>query len=260
MGMLHRRLFLDIAKDKWKKPILEIINESEEPVGSWFIVNAFTERGIEVSSATIGRELNQLEVLGYVEKHGFKGRSITTLGKQVVDAANNSLELDYYKKSLDDLINSDVLENFLMVLEARLAIERQTARLAAQRITDAELDELESCLRNQHSHSIDHQSIANDDIAFHGGIAKASKNKALFSLYMMLSAMGQQSQLFEQLRYRVGDNYSNFHGRILTALQSRNADEAEQCMIDHITKLTRDVDQYWNEYQRTKNESDGRVL
>jgi transcriptional regulator of heat shock response len=251
---------LDIAKDKWKKPILEIINESEGPVGSWYIVNAFTERGVEVSSATIGRELNQLEVLGYLEKHGFKGRSITTLGKQVIEAANTRVELDYYRKSLDDLINSDVLENFLMVLEARLAIERQTARLAAQRVTDNELDQLESCLRNQQSHTKDHQSIANDDISFHSSIAKASKNKALFSLYMMLSAMGQQSQLFEELRHRVGDNYSNYHGRILAALQSRNADEAEQCMIDHITKLINDVNQYWHEYQAHRKEDPSRPL
>ncbi len=259
-GCLASGGLVDIASDKWKKPILEIINESESPVGSWYIVNTFTERGIEVSSATVGRELNQLEVLGYVEKHGFKGRSITTLGKQVIEAANTKVELDFYKKSLDELINSDVLENFLMVLEARLAIERQTARLAALRITDEELDQLEFCLKNQQNHSKDHQSIANDDISFHSTIAKASKNKALFSLYMMLSAMGQQSQLFEELRHRVGDNYSNYHGRILSALQSRNPEEAEQCMIDHISKLTRDVNQYWHEYQKNRNSDDKRLL
>ena len=251
---------MDIAKEKWKKPILEIIHESLDPVGSWYIVNAFNDRGVQVSSATIGRELNQLEMLGYVQKHGFKGRSITVLGKQVIEAANASMELDYYKKSLDELINSDILENFLMVLEARLAIERQTARLAAQRITDEELAELRSCLQNQKMRSKDHQSIANDDIAFHSGIAKASKNQALFSLYMMLSAMGQQSQLFEQLRFRIGDNYSDFHGQILTALEARDPDAAEQRMLNHISRLTQDVNQYWDEYQKTRKENDGRVL
>ena len=251
---------MDITKDKWKKPILEIINESEDPVGSWYIVNAFTEKGVEVSSATVGRELNQLEVLGYVEKHGFKGRSITALGRRVIEAANTTLEIDYYKKSLDDLINSNVLENFLMVLEARMAIERQTARLAAERITDDELSELERCLENQQNHSKDHQSIANDDISFHSSIAKASKNQALFSLYMMLSTMGQQSQLFEELRHRVGDNYSNFHERILKALQAHNQVMAEQCMVDHISKLIFDVKQYWNEYKKKRGNLGERVL
>ena len=251
---------MNITQDKWKKTILEIINEAEGPVGSWYIVNEFTERGIEVSSATVGRELNQLEVLGYLEKHGYKGRSITSLGKRVIEVANTSLELDYYKKSLDDLINSNVLDNFLMVLEARLAIERQTARLAAERMTDEELVELEQVLLRQQNHSKDHQSIANDDISFHSTIAKASKNKALYSLYMMLSSMGQQSQLFEELRHRVGDNYSNFHGRIYAALQSRDSDYAEQCMIDHITKLITDVKQYWSEYKKHHDEGNGRLL
>lgn len=251
---------MDIAKDKWKKPILEIISKSSDPVGSWYIVNAFKERGIEVSSATIGRELNQLEVLGYVEKHGFKGRLITPLGLQVVEAANTSMQLDYYKKSLDELINSDILTNFLMVLEARLAIERQTARLAAQRITEDELKELRTILKKQLLRSKDRQSIANDDIAFHSGIAKASKNKALFSLYMMLSTMGQQSQLFEQLRHQVGDNYSNFHEQILSAFESGDPDAAEKSMLDHISKLTQDVNQYWDEFQKLKKKDDGRML
>ncbi len=251
---------MNIAKDKWKKPILEIINESPEPVGSWHIVNVFNDRGVVVSSATVGRELNQLEMLGYVEKHGFKGRSITDLGRQVIEVANTSLELDYYKQSLDELINSDLLENFEMVLEARLAIERETSRLAAKKITAEELEKLDEIVRNQEFHSRDHQSIANDDIAFHSGIAAASKNQALFSLYMMLSTMGQQSQLFEQLRYRVGDNYSNFHERILRALHERDADEAERSMIDHISRLISDVKQYWSEYQKIRDSGKTGIL
>lgn len=249
---------LDIAKDKWKKPILEIINESTEPVGSWYIVNAFNEQGIEVSSATIGRELNQLEMLGLLEKHGFKGRLVTKLGKKVIEDANTTLELDYYKNSLDEMINSDVLENFLMVLEARLAIERQTSRLAAQRINEEELAELKKCFENQQEHSRDHKSIANDDIAFHSGIAKASKNRALFSLYMMLSSMGQQSELFEQLRFKVGDSYSNYHQSILEALEERDPDKAELSMVNHIGKLTNDVNLYWHEYQQNRKRTDKR--
>lgn len=251
---------MDISKDKWKKLILEVLNESDEPVGSWYIVNVFNERGIDVSSATIGRELNQLEMLGYVEKHGFKGRSITLLGKQLIEVTKTTLQLDYYKKSLEMLITSDVLENFLMVLEARLAIERQTARLAATRITEKELNELENRLKEQMSHSKDHISIAQDDIAFHSMIAKASKNKALFSLYMILSSMGQQSQLFEELRMRVKDNYSPFHQHIFNAIRDRKPDEAEQCMVDHISKLIVDVNTYWDEYQKNRKESDGRIL
>lgn len=248
---------MEIAKDKWKKPILELIGNSKEPVGSWYIVNNFKKNGIEVSSATVGRELNELETLGYVEKIGFKGRLITPLGKKIIDDANTTLELDYYKNSLESLLSSHVLENFIMVLEARSAIERQTARLAAERITDEELAELKRCYANQQMHSSDRQSIAKDDIAFHSCIAKASKNKALVSLYMMLSTMGQQSELFEQLRHRVGDNYRTYHLSILEAIEKHDPDLAEESMMDHLQKLTRDVNQYWNEYMCKRKDSDG---
>ncbi|MHC1692300.1 MAG: FCD domain-containing protein [Sphaerochaetaceae bacterium] len=241
---------MDISSGKWKKPIMEIVNNAPGPVGSWYIVNEFRLRGVDVSSATIGRELNQLEVLGYMLKDGFKGRVITQAGKAYLAAMNSNIELEFYKKSLDDLINSDILENFLMVLEARLAIERQTARLAAQRISDSELKELRSIVENQKKHAQGNVSIANDDIAFHSGIAKASQNKALFSLYMMLSSMGQQSELFEELRSRVGDFYSTYHQDIMEALEARDPDKAEEMMVRHIGKLTGDVDQYWDEYQK----------
>jgi len=94
-------------------------------------------------------------------------------------------------------------------------------------------------------------------VAFHSCIARASKNKALFSLYMMLSTMGQQSELFEQLRHRVGDNYRTYHLSILEAIEAHDSDEAENCMMNHIMKLTRDVNQYWNEYMSNRKDSDG---
>lgn len=246
---------MDIAKDKWKKPILEIINGSEEPVGSWFIVSEFKKQDIEVSSATVGRELNELETLGFVERVGFKGRVITAMGRRVIEEIRATQTLDYYRNSLDALINSDVMENFLQVLEARQTIERQTARLAAERISEEGLAELIERYERQQDHERDNLSIAADDIAFHGCIARHSGNKALYSLYMMLSAMGQQSELFEQLRHRVGDNYTPHHGRVLEAIKARDPDKAEEAMNHHIKRLMEDVNHYWSEYIKLKHDS-----
>ena len=235
---------MEIKQGKWKKLILEIINNSDEPVGSWSIVNTLKEQGIEVSSATIGRELNQLEMMGLVEKNKFKGRSITPAGREKIQETNNSLELEYHRDKLSELINSDVLENFLMVLDARIAIERQTAILAAQKITESEIEELQECLDTQFRHAKENISIADDDIAFHKGIAKASKNKALLSLYIMLSTMGQQSEMFEHIRKQVGDSYTSLHLKIFEAIKERNPEKAEKFMLMHLDQLKIDIDSY----------------
>ena len=237
---------VDLSKDKWKKLILEIIEKSSEPVGSWYIVNELKKDGVEVSSATIGRELNQLEMLGYVEKQSYKGRLITESGRRVINEVNNSLEIDYYRNNLEEIISNNILENFLMVLEAREAIERLTTHLAAERITDEELEELGKCVTLQKKHIDENKSITKDDIHFHSSIAKASKNEVLFSLYMILANMGQQSELFEHMRFKVGDFYSDTHKKILDALNDRDPERAEKYMLEHINRLKDDVKKYWS--------------
>jgi DNA-binding FadR family transcriptional regulator len=189
--------------------------------------------------------------MGYLEKQSYRGRTITPAGQAVILQANSLQELDFYKSNLDEVISSNVLENYLMVLEARQAIERESARLAAQRITDKELESLSQCLENQEEQIKNHKSIASVDVAFHSGIAKASKNEVLFSLYRIISTMGQQSPLFEKLRQRVGDSYSDFHQKILKALRDRDPVKAEEYMMLHISRLKDDVNRYWHEYNLT---------
>jgi len=232
--------------------ILEIIAKTSEPIGSWYIVNEFEELGVTISSATIGRLLNQLEKRGYLEKHGIKGRTITKLGKETIETEHKTLKLEQHKKTLDDLINSNVLHKFLMVLEARKAIERTTARLAAEHISNEELDRLKINIEKQQSDYEDNNSIAQDDIDFHRTIALASRNEALYSLYMMLSLMGQQSELFEELRKRVNRHYMSAHKAIYAALKEHSPEKAELSIVRHLDQLALDVDTYWNDFKENK--------
>ena len=230
--------------------ILEIIAKVSNPIGSWYIVNEFEELGITISSATIGRLLNQLEKRGYLEKHGIKGRTITKLGKETIKSEYKSLKLEEHKKTLDDLINSNVLHKFLMVLEARKAIERTTARLAAEHISNEELNKLKINIEKQQSDYEDNNSIAQDDIDFHRTIALASGNEALYSLYMMLSLMGQQSELFEELRKRVNRHYMSAHKAIYDALKEHSPEKAELSIVKHLDQLALDVNTYWNDFDQ----------
>ncbi|NLJ47510.1 MAG: FadR family transcriptional regulator, partial [Treponema sp.] len=90
------------------------------------------------------------------------------------------------------------------------------------------------------------ESIADIDIAFHRGIATASRNSALLALYGILSTMGQQSELFEYVRSRVNAPYRPAHRAILDAICSHDPDEAERNMIRHMDALIEDVTKYWD--------------
>jgi len=227
--------------------VLECISSSETPIGSWFLVEKLEEKGIKVSSATIGRILANLERYGYVEKEKYKGRTITEKGIDAIEKAKTIKKINYHKNQLDKIITTDVLEKYMMVLQARLAIERETAKLAAQNITEEEIKHLEEILKQQEEDYKAGKSIADDDINFHKAIAKASRNEVFEALYNIISTYKQQSTLFERIRRQVKSPYNVAHRKIFNAIKNHNDIEAEKYMIEHMENLMEDVARYWDE-------------
>jgi len=237
--------------------VLECVRDADEPMGSWALVDSLEAHGHKVSSASIGRMLYRLERLGYVEGQSNKGRVITKEGVRAIEHHKARSSLDTHRRRLETLINSKVLEEYLMVLQARRAIERETARLAAENVTEAQLQELRRILEDQEAKARRGESIADVDVAFHREIAKASHNSALQALYEILATMGQQSELFEFLRSQVDASYRQAHRSVFTALTEHDADEAERCIIRHMDSLIEDVTKYWDRYTDESEEGRG---
>jgi len=229
--------------------VLECIRDAVEPIGSWNLVEEMERRGCKSSSASIGRILYRLESIGYVESMTNKGRILTKDGRRAIQNAKAYKSIAKHREQLEKLIDSRILDEFIMVLQARKAIERETVRLAAENISESKLSNLESILHEQELKASRGESIAEVDIAFHREIAEASTNSALLALYGILSMMGQQSELFEFMRSRVGSNYRTAHRSILEALKAHDPDRAEQCISGHLDGLIEDVKKYWEHYR-----------
>ena len=229
--------------------VLDCIRDSVEPIGSWYLVERLEERNVSISSASIGRVLHRLETLGYVGKEKSKGRIILPSGSEALRRAKMRQAIDVHKECLDRMINSKVLEDYVMVLEARSAIERTTARLAAENITESEILKIESILQEQELRAARGESISEIDIEFHKGVAHASRNTVLVSLYAIISTMGQQTKLFEYLRSRVESPYRISHRQIFEAIRAHDPDEAERRMLRHMECLIDEVTKYWDKYE-----------
>lgn len=225
--------------------ILELIKNSSEPMGSWNIVNRMAEENIETSSATIGRILSKLESLGLLQKEKFRGRIITEKGLHAITFNRQLKDIAAQQNKLNKFTDPKLLEDFLSVLEARRAIERETARLAAIRATPEELETMDRILSNQENKYKEHQWITEDDLDFHKTIARASKNGILETMYNFLAIFGQQSRAFEYLREKIHAEYMVSHRRILNSIRAGNPLEAEKAMLDHIDSLVSDVNKYW---------------
>lgn len=128
------------------------------------------------------------------------------------------------------------LSNLLVVREA---LEGMACALAAQNLTDAELDSLENLLSE---HGSQKELKAGEgyyqesrDFDFHFRIARASQNERLISMIC-----GDLYDLLRIYRYKSSTMQGRApqaleeHKRILSALRSRDPEKAERAMRDHI--------------------------
>lgn len=225
--------------------IMKIIANSQIPVGSGFIRDNLTMQGFNISEATTGRILRELDNKGFTEKIGFKGRNLTSLGHKKLKELEQEYRINHYGNELLNAIKVTGKQELLDILIARKAIESQLAKLAAQFITTKEIQEMEQIINIQQEHVDKGLSIADDDMKFHKAVSLAAKNRVLDAAMDLIRQHGQISPILEYIRKEVRSTVLLDHKNIFQAIVSRNPDMAEKAMIRHIENLTNDVKKYW---------------
>lgn len=226
--------------------VLKMINDASVPIGSYTLMDMLEEMGVNLSTATIGRVLSSLDKKGFVERKSFKGRVITKMGETAIKRSNNAKALDDIQEKLKKLLNSDLLQHFLDVLVARRAIQVETAGLAAIKRTEEQVKKLEQ-LESQRLKDYNEKNISNPklDIEIHRTIAEASKNEALIILSEMIVVLGQQCELFDEMRNNMDNPYFISHEKIIKAIKKGIRKDAEKAMLNHINSLIKDVEEFW---------------
>ncbi len=127
--------------------------------------------------------------------------------------------------------------SLLQATEARMVLESELAALAAERITDEELERLHECLQRMRT-STD-SSFLTADVDFHLTVGKAARNDILYSALDMLQIVirGGISRI---LRKAKGEPVSlEEHEAIYEALVRHDPESARRWMRAHIEAATR---------------------
>jgi GntR family transcriptional regulator, hexuronate regulon transcriptional repressor len=125
--------------------------------------------------------------------------------------------------------------------EARLLFEGEAAALAAQHITDAELDELDRLVRDI-SVENDRETVSEDaDRAFHLAIARATRNAAVLRTiedqWRLRATSPACAALYEKARTARVRPVVEEHSLIATALRSRDPERARAAMREHLAAV-----------------------
>ena len=114
------------------------------------------------------------------------------------------------------------------ILEVRLGLDTQAARLAARNATDQDVAALRAFLttRDQAWRTGDYQAWADADWQFHLGVARASGNPLLQELYASFGTAFHQDLLTQQRRPGFNGLPRDGHETLLDAIERRHEDDA----------------------------------
>jgi DNA-binding FadR family transcriptional regulator len=177
--------------------------------------------------STVRRALDQLEKAGLVSRRLGSG---TFVGA----TAEASRNID-----LADQISP------LQLIEARLAVEPFTTRLAVLHATRRNLDDMEIVLAHAEASTDDKESFSRWDGEFHLLIAQASRNALLLGMYRQINQVRLHAQ-WDAMKEKILTpevivDYNRQHRGIYTALHERNAQLAQVLITEHLEKARDDL-------------------
>lgn len=126
------------------------------------------------------------------------------------------------------------------IFELRLLLEPQIAHLAAQRVSQSELEEMQNLVREYEKNMHEGLPVFFLDQAFHDAIASATGNQSIMLLMeQMHDLLGESRDDALQSPARSANSLHD-HIKILSALSDHDPDRARNAMSDHLTH-TREI-------------------
>jgi DNA-binding FadR family transcriptional regulator len=188
-------------------------------------------RRFKVNRNTLRKALATLEAEGLIWRHIGRG---TFVGAR---PARSGLEVEQLTRSASPM----------EIVEARMTVEPQLARLAAARASLEEIEEMQLCVRRGAS-AEDIPTFERWDSPLHRAIAKASHNRLLLMLFEALDttrdgpAWGRAKEA--TLTAAAKRQYLGEHEGIVQAILDRDGSTAERRMRDHLGHLRRDFAEF----------------
>ena len=173
-----------------------------------------------MSRASVREALRSLELLGVVETHAGGGTFVRrTIPEDLARPLSNLIARGH---TISD------------VIEVRGLIEPAIAAAAATRLTAPELAELRSIVEAQAQKIAAGEPYAEEDTRFHELIGHGARNELLTTMLGVIwDVLRSSREQWLQTNQRAHASI-DAHRRILTALESRDADAARAAAAEHI--------------------------
>lgn len=180
---------------------------------------------MKVSRPSLREALRTLSIMRVLDLRHGSGIYVTAL-----EPAQLVQHLDFVF-ALDD-------SAYLQLFETRKVIEPAICKLAAQRITDAELALLDQCIADtQEGLKTNHTLYYQADLDLHETIANASGNFLLQRFMQSIHSLGMASRKRTSILSGIAAQTLQDHQRIVQALKDHHPEEAYNAMLNHLEHI-----------------------
>ena len=219
--------------------MLRLINEKSTGIGAWDVQARLQDMGIQLSTATAGRYLKELDTDGYTNKISNKGRVLTEKGTERLEALDMTVTSSIMHKNVQESVIGSEYKDLIDIYAVRIGIENEAVKLCCRYATDEELANIEKLVLEYEQLAEKGEDFMDASLDFHVSIARATRNKFMESFLTML--------IFEQKRIELGLKklttrdegklFSSQHADIYKSICRRDEKKAVELMQDHFKSI-----------------------
>lgn len=215
------------TSDRVLKKIQEKIFHGEWKPGQKIMSETKLAEELKVSRVSVREAIEKLAAFNILSKKKGGGTFINDLGPSV------------YLNSLLPMLILD-RDNYIDILEFRLIIEPESAKLCAERCDDDLIEKLQTTYENMLNYENDIKLFTEEDLKFHTQIAEGTKNSLIMKVNELLSNVLQYHQrgLYEKLGPQGGIHEHKF---ILDSIKNRDSELAFIYARRHAVRTINDL-------------------
>ena len=193
-----------------------------------------------VSRTVIREALKVLKERGLIEARNGEGSYISKPNTHTVSNAVNRLV------QMDNINNEDIHG-------IRIILETAAARLAAVHADQKDIEYLENTVKQMSVQPLSTEKRIKIDSAFHITIAHASGNKLLETFVEVMTSLLREYMIKGFPSPASIKKVIGYHKKVIEAIKSRNPEEAEEAIRNHLASARENVRRY--ELKRKKQKA-----
>lgn len=202
--------------------IRQLINSGELKSGDRLPSERKLSEMFKVGRGYVREAIQKLEFYGILKTLPQSGTVVAGIGEAALEGLiNNVLELND--------------KDFHSLSETRAVLEINAARMASQRATDLQLDEIQQALNDHKEKALSGVQAVEEDLMFHLKIAEACDNSVLRSLLLIIipDVISFKKELDVSGESSVESTVEQ-HQKIYSCIKNKDMEGAEAAMREHL--------------------------